>query len=297
MASTVVYAEYLQKLGKYADYKLIPVTAGEANKETVFAFEKADVQVPKALEAYDIHSDDKFILVDHNELAQLHDLVLQDNIMEIVDHHKVNMNFSHLLHINIKPLGSTCTIIYQEFKTAGIEPSDGVAKLMLLAILSDTQGLKSKLTTELDTKFAEEIADKLAFDMDEITIELFKAKSDITGLSAMQIATKDYKIFEFGDKKVFINQAETVEPQKVVDLKAELVSALKEIKTKFKADQTYLVVTDIINLTSQVIYDTEAEKEIAEKAFETVGQDNIADIGARTSRKKDIAPFIEKALI
>ncbi|HOM77918.1 MAG TPA: hypothetical protein PLT50_01790, partial [bacterium] len=58
----------------------------------------------------------------------------------------------------------------------------------------------------------------------------------------------------------------------------------------------YIVITDILNVNSQVLYTNEEEQRILEEAFMTQGNQGVADIGPRMSRKKDIAPQIEKVL-
>ncbi len=179
----------------------------------------------------------------------------------------------------------------------GLKPSKEVAGLILASILSDTQGLKASTTTGYDSHIANELAKQTSNDIEKFTFEIFKAKSDITGLSTEEIATKDYKIFDFGGKKVLINQTETVEPEVILNMKDELIEVMNGLKVKLGASQTYCVVTDILKVNSHIIYTTPEEKAVVEKAFTTEGHEGVADIGPRMSRKKDIAPEIEAVII
>lgn len=296
IASAVQYAEFLEKSGKYKNMDVVPARAGEPNAETKYIFERFGITLPENLDNIEVTDEDNFILVDHNEETQRHEKVNPSKITELVDHHKINVNFSSPLRVDVRPVGSTSTIIYELFESAGLETSKGILGLMLSGILSDTVGLKSSTTTGLDSDVAHKLAEKIGEDLDKLTFEIFKAKSDLTGLSALEIATKDFKVFDFGGTPVFINQVETVEPEKVLEMKGELVTALNEAKSKEGASQGYLVITDILKINSQVIYTNDTEKEIVEQAFTTKGEDNVADIGPKMSRKKDIAPAIEKAL-
>lgn len=296
IASAVQYAEFLEKSGKYKNMDVVPARAGEPNAETKYIFERFGITLPENLDNIEVTDEDNFILVDHNEETQRHEKVNSSKITELVDHHKINVNFSSPLRVDVRPVGSTSTIIYELFESAGIEASKGILGLMLSGILSDTVGLKSSTTTGLDSDVAHKIAEKLGEDLDKLTFEIFRAKSDLTGLSALEIATKDFKVFDFGGTPVFINQVETVEPEKVLEMKEGLVTALNEAKSKEGASQGYLVITDILKINSQVIYTNDTEKEIVEKAFTTKGEDYVADIGPKMSRKKDIAPAIEKVL-
>lgn len=296
IASAVQYAEFLEKSGKNKNVDVVPARAGEPNAETKYIFERFGITLPENLDNIEVTDEDNFILVDHNEETQRHEKVNPSKITELVDHHKININFAAPLRIDVRPVGSTSTIIYELFETANIEPSKGVLGLMLSGILSDTVGLKSSTTTGLDSDVAHKISEKLGEDLDKLTFEIFRAKSDLTGLSALEIATKDFKVFDFNGTPVFINQVETVEPEKVLEMKEALVTALNEAKSKEGASQGYLVVTDILKINSQVIYTNDTEREVVEKAFTTKGEENVADIGPKMSRKKDIAPAIEKAL-
>ncbi len=296
IASPIAYAEFLRKYKRYEGSELIPVRAGEPNPETVFVFDTFEVALPKHIEEFEVNSDDWFILTDHHEDFQRHPSVNSENILEILDHHRVNLSFITPLRVDVKPLGSTSTLVYEHFKTQGLIPSKGVMGITLAAILSDTQGLKSSTTTGYDAEYANEISENLNIELDTFIFELFKAKSDITGLGPEEISTKDYKIFEFNGHKVFINQVETVEPQVIVEQKDSLVQALNSLKAKFETEYAFLAVTDILKVNSQMIYPSDLEEKIVEKAFNTEANENLADIGPKMSRKKDIAPAIEKAL-
>lgn len=293
IASAYTYAEYLRKIKRYGNHEIIPVRVGEPNNETIHIFKEFNIEIPKHLEDYEIEDKDKFILVDHNEESQRHKRVKPEQIVEIVDHHKMNVTFSEPVRIDIKPFGCTNTIIEELFRIANIEPSKETKALMLAAILSDTVGLKSSTTTGYDSEVAHRLAKELNVEIEKLTFDLFKAKSDITGLSAQEIAKKDCKVFELKGNKVFINQVETVEPEKIIEIKEQLLDAIKEIKEQEKVTQAYVVITDILKINSQVIYETEEEKSIIERAFITEGTNNIADIGPKMSRKKDIVPAIE----
>lgn len=295
VAAAVAYAEFLKKSKRYEGAEIIPVIPGNPNKETQYVFKRFSLEVPPKLDQVEIANDDAFILVDHNEESQRHEKVVSNQVIEIIDHHKININFTSPIRLDVKPLGSTSSLVYEHFEMYGIKPSEGVMGIMLASILSDTQGLKSSLTTGYDVTTSETLAQQLNLDLKKFTFELFRAKSDITGLSAKDIATKDYKIFEFGSKKVFINQVETVEPNKIIEMKPEIIQALESLKSELGVNHAYCAVTDILNVNSQIIYPSNHEKQVVETAFTTQGLNNVANIGPKMSRKKDIAPAIETA--
>lgn len=296
VASAITYVELLKKSKKYGDKKVIAVRAGEENIETDYVLKEFDIKLPKHINEYNIDPRDKFILVDHNEKAQRYEKIKNEQIIEIVDHHKLNVNLPNPIDITTKTLGSTSSIIYKMFKEEGIEPSDKIKKLLLAGILSDTVGLKSTTTTDEDKKIAKKLDTKVDIDTQDLTYNIFKTKSAIKGLSPIEIAKKDFKTYNFGSKKVFINQIETVKPKEIIGKKEQLVKALNKARGGEDCDLGFITVTDILNERLQIIYSNGQEEKIIEEAFNTVGSKNIVDVGSRISRKRDIAPEIEAAI-
>lgn len=296
ISGTVQYEELLRKTKRYKNAVIIPVCSGEPNKETKFVFEKFDVRIPQKIEKYKIRPDDMFILVDHNEEEQRHPSTEQGRVVEIIDHHKININFYEPVRIDMKPYGAMSTIIYELFDMYGIKPSKKAACLILSAILSDTQGLKSSTTTDFDRIIASDIAKKYKIDINKLYFELAEQKSDLKGMSAREIVDKDIKVYKFGGKKVFIGQVETVKPDEVLKDSKKLLEGLLEVKQDRKVSLAYLLITDIIKINSKILYNTPEEKDIVERAFNVIGEENCADIGPRTSRKRDIAIVMEATI-
>jgi manganese-dependent inorganic pyrophosphatase len=296
IASAVGYAEFLKKSGRYERAEIVPVRSGEPNRETVFAFDKFGVEIPQPVSEIKVSQEDAVVLVDHNEETQRDPLIQTGQVVEIVDHHKLNINFTTPVRVDTKPVGSTSTIVYEYFKMYGVDPSEKILSLLLLAILSDTVGLKGPTTTGIDATYAHEIAKKTGLDIEKLTFELFKAKSDLKGLTPEEIVNKDYKVFSFGDKEVFIGQVETVEPEAVLKNRENLVEALENVKVTRNVSIAFLFVTDILKLNSYALYSTEEEKSILEKAFTAVGDGGVVEVGPKISRKKDIAPAIESTI-
>lgn len=292
--AAIALTEYFKQVG---DSDGVAVIADPINPETEFVFKKFDQETPPLLIANQIVQEDRIVLVDHNEEEQRLEGINPDQITGIVDHHKANINFGHPITIDIKPWGSTNTIIYFKFKNKDLEINQKLASLMLSAILSDTVGLKSSTVTDKDKEAVIDLS-KLAniTDVEALTLEIFKAKSNISALTPEQIVRNDYKVFEFG-KKTFIGQLETVEQDEVLNTrKDELLKAMEEVKKQEGVELLFLAITDILKVNTKLLILDEAEKAVAEKAFSGSSTDSILDIGAKLSRKKDIAPPIEEAL-
>ena len=268
------------------------------NPETTYLFEKFQLNSPRLIKANDLETDDKVVLVDHNETNQRLPNLDQEKIIKIIDHHKVNLNLNKPIFLNFKPWGSTSTIIYQMMQTHQVKPTKQLAALMLAAILSDTVGFKSATTTDKDKELAIKLAEIAEIgDIDAFTLEIFKAKSDLSQLDDYQVATNDYKIFDFGGKKVFVNQVETVDQAEIIaNRKPALIQALAKVKDEMKVDLAFLAISDILNVNTKIVVAGNEEAQVVETAFGGKVVDQVIDIGPKLSRKKEIAPALEKAL-
>lgn len=290
--------EYLYKQESCFGYENpVAVITDDINPETTFLFNKFGITPPKKITATDIQADDMVVLVDHNETSQRLANVPEENIVEIVDHHKANINFNQPIFMTFKTWGSSSTIVYWMMKSCNVTPDKNIASLLLAAILSDTVGFKSATCTPKDKEVGQELAQIAGItDLESFTLEIFKAKSDVSSLTDEQIVKNDYKVFEFA-KKTMIDQLETVEQATILSQKKDsLLAAMQKVKTELGVELLFVGITDILQVNTKLLILSDAEKAVAEKAFGGTTQDNILDIGAKMSRKKEIAPPIEKAL-
>ena len=282
------------------------VIADPLNPETQFLFEKFGVSAPKLISSADFNENTQVVLVDHNEASQRMaglDGELEAQIVEVVDHHKANVNFNNPIFLTFKPWGSTCSIVYYLMKKFAVTPEKTLASLMLASILSDTVVYNSASCTAQDKKFGAELAEIAEIgDVDTFTLEIFKAKSNISTLTDEQIVKNDYKVFEFGTAqggitKTMIDQLETVEQDLVLtQKKASLLKAMETVKAELGAELLFVAITDILKVNTKLLIMGDNEKAVAEKAFGGTTVDNILDIGPKMSRKKEIAPAIETSL-
>lgn len=296
--SVVAAISFASLQSKLQNREVTPAITEEINEETKFVLNKFNFTVPTILTSAQITPEDQIVLVDHNEADQRLDGLNPDQIVALYDHHKVNLNLGHPIEIQVYPVGSSNTIAWMLFKKQGIAIDQTIAPLMLSAILSDTVGLKSSTTTNTDREAVQDLLSLSGItDIDSLTLEIFKAKSNISALSDEQVVLNDYKIFDFSGKKVLIGQTETVEQDVLLNTrKAGLLAALSKIKAEQQVDLIYLALTDILKVNTKMLVIGEPEKTVIEKSFAVQVIDNIADIGPKMSRKKDINPVIEQTL-
>ena len=182
------------------------VVVDPLNPETQYLFKKFNITPPRQITATEIKTEDKVVLVDHNEASQRLPELNEEQIAEIIDHHKVNLSLSKPIYLTFKTWGSSATIVYHLMKQNRVTPDKKLASLMLAAILSDTIGFKSATTTDIDKEYGQELAQHADIkDLDAFTLEIFKAKSDISSLSDEEIVQNDYKILNLIKKYLLVN--------------------------------------------------------------------------------------------
>ncbi len=277
----------------YANFKgdsYVPAILGELNNETKFVLSKFGIKTPILLES--VSDGDKIILVDHNEGSQTLDGVSDHQIIEILDHHKVNISFSSPIDITTKPYGSTASLITEKFLESKKTITKEIAGLLLSAILSDTVIFKSPTTTNKDKEFADILLEISGVDnLVEYGMELFKKKAEISSKTALEIINGDFKEFDFNGKKVGIGQIELIDANDIVPKKEEILNEMEKINNNgFFA--VVFIVTDIMKEGSYFL--VAGNKDSILKAFEITEENNYKQ--GILSRKKQVVPVLQNTL-
>ncbi|PIQ93422.1 MAG: manganese-dependent inorganic pyrophosphatase [Nitrospirae bacterium CG11_big_fil_rev_8_21_14_0_20_41_14] len=267
----------------------IPVTQGPINEETAFVLNKFGVSVPRELGSA---VGKKVVLVDHNEASQAPDNLDKAEIIEIIDHHKMNFSYHSPIPILVEPVGSTATILAKKYKDV-VAKDKAMAGLLLGALLSDTVVFKSPTTTQEDKDVAAELA-KIAGidDIPKFGIDVKKAKANIADKPIKDVIFADFKNFDFAGKKVGIGQTEVVDLTDVYNRASEVVKFLNNLKAKEGYEMVIFIATDIIKEGSELYF--AGDKAKIEKAFNTKAGDASVYIPGLMSRKKQVVPVVQK---
>ena len=231
------------------------------------------------------------ILVDHNESQQSVDGIEEAEVLEVIDHHKMNFQTSSPISFRNMPVGSTNTIIYGMYIENNVQIPQHIAGIMLSGIISDTLLLKSPTTTEMD-KIAVNNLSKIAnVDYEKYGMDMFKAGSSIKGKSLEEVLFTDFKVFKLGNVDAGVGQIFTTDYS---GLKLD-VEKMREVLNKVSINNDYsivvLFVTDVMTNGSYMIYNDRSE-EILKDSFNL---DNIREeiyLKDIISRKKQIIPAI-----
>lgn len=268
------------------------VRLGNINKETAYVLNYLGLQAPELIEK--VEEGQKVILVDHNEFSQSVEGIEKAKIIGVIDHHRIaNFETSEPLYYTARPYGCTSTILFKEFKNAGIEIEKTEAVLMASAIISDTLLLKSPTTTEHDKKALEELGKIAGLNIEEYGLEMLKAGTDLDDFTAEQLINLDAKKVEKGETKFVIAQVNTIDIASVLKRQEELENAINAVNATNGLNLFVLAITDILNSNSEILVLGE-KANIVEKAFDVKLENNHAFLPGVVSRKKQILPNIDK---
>ncbi len=242
----------------------------------------------------------KLSLVDHSERRQSIDGLDRAEIIEILDHHRLGDIETHTpIAIDVRPVGSTATILFARIRAAQLKMPKHLARLLLGALISDTLLLTSPTTTPTDKEAAKHLADISGVDLNAFGLEVLRQNDELASASAAQLVARDCKEFHHGTETSFlIAQIETVD---LASLSPELVDSLRDelLKRVLSARAVFgiVMVTDVIKTCSRLILATEDPQFQAAFALEAQeAEANCWQVEGMVSRKKQLLPWVFECL-
>lgn len=288
ITSAIVMADFERKLGNNVE----ACRLGKINKETKYVIDYLKIDEPTLIEK--LEEGQNVILVDHNEFNQSAEGLENAKVTKVIDHHRISdFKTAEPLYYRSEPVGCTATILYKLYKEKNIEIEKNIAILMLSAILSDTLLFKSPTCTKEDKEIAQELNKIAGLNIEEYGLNMLKAGTDLSDLSADDLVSLDAKEVTIGNYKTVIAQVNTASIPEMLERKEEIEKAInKEIETK-NLDLFFFAITDIINSNSQVIA-IGKETNLVEKSYNVKLENNTALLQGIVSRKKQIIPVLTK---
>lgn len=269
------------------DNEYIPVCLGPLPAESEMIFAEYGIEdAPQRIEA--VGEGDKVILVDHNELGQAVDGLADAEIVEIIDHHRIAdvSTASPITFINL-PWGSTTSIITALYEHHGIDIEPAIAACLVSAILTDTVILKSPTATEVDREHVEMLCKILDVEPVAFGMKIFKSRGGDDDVAVEEICTRDSKEFNFGGRKVWVAQYETVDLEGLKPRIAEVSAQVQAIQQEGGYDAALMLLTDIIVEGSEFI--AAGDVAFIEDAFGISFEKGSVWMPGVLSRKKQVA--------
>lgn len=239
----------------------------------------------------------QLILVDHNESAQAVEGLDKAEVLEIIDHHRINppVTDSPVYFRNV-PVGCTCTIVYQMYREFGVDIEPAIAGLMMSAILSDTLMFRSPTCSAADKQAAQDLAGIAGVDLEAYADAMFEAGGDVTGESAEDIFNNDYKIFTCGSIRFGVGQGSYMSERNRKASEALVGPYLDTAMNRQKLDYVFYMFTDVPAAASELLMAGHGADAVVARAFGVPIQDGLAMLPGVVSRKKQLIPALTAAI-
>lgn len=232
--------------------------------------------------------DAQYIIVDVSDPEFLKDFLPLEKVVQVYDHHSGFEEFwknSIGNDAHIEFIGAAATLIYREWKKAGLQDKLPLAtiKLLIAAILDNTLNLTSSNTTAEDIETFKELC--AISNVTEEWCALYFSQVQTSILS-------DLKNAILNDVKTVRNNA--ILPNSIAQLciwdAQRVLSKLPEIRTIFAdySDNWMINIVDIKHCVGYLICDDEKRQEGLEKLFDVRFEAGVA---------KTQAPYLRKQII
>ena len=288
--SAIIWAWYLTHI-RGGDAKA--VLLGEPNTEAAFVLKHWGFAQPDIIA--DVTADDRVVIVDTNNPAELPASIGAATIMAIIDHHMLvgGLKTKTPINVIIRPLASTATVMHDIMGADLAKCPREIKGAMLSCIVSDTLEFRSPTTTDHDKAVALALAADLGVSVSDLAEAMFAAKSDVSAFSDAALLRMDSKEYTVAGKELRVSVLETTSPKTVLDRKAALMAAMPGVAQEDGADQVLLFVVDILREEATLLVPNDLVKRMAEASFGCMVTGDTVVLPGIMSRKKQIIPALK----
>jgi len=235
------------------------------------------------------------IMVDHNEKTQAVEGIMEAEVLEIIDHHKLGaIETVNPVYFRNQPLGCTATIISQMYAEKGIAIEKNIAGLLCAAILSDTLLFRSPTCTDVDKNEALKLAEIAGIDAEKFGTEMFGAGSDLKNKTDEEIFYQDFKKFTTRDVDFGIGQINSFNSAELNEIKNRLEPFLERAAAEMGLKMVAFMLTNITKESTDLIYKGPLANDIIKNAYgdchDISDSENSIELNGVVSRKKQLVP-------
>jgi manganese-dependent inorganic pyrophosphatase len=195
-----------------------------------------------------------------------------------------------ILFIN-EPVGSTCTIVADLFRAAGLSPAPRMAGVMMAGLISDTLHLNSPTATPKDADILAWLAGIAGEEPRALSEAIFSSGSVIQASTAEAIVRSDHKVYEEEGVRFSVSQVEELGFASFWGRAKGIASALDDLRRSDALSFAALLVTDVNSQNSLLM--VKGDPELIERiTYPHVEKDEIFDLPGIVSRKKQLIPYL-----
>lgn len=237
----------------------------------------------------------KVILVDHNEKGQAVDGIHFADVIEVIDHHRIDsVETMNPIYFRNQPLGCTATIISMMYRENDIEIEPKIAGLLCSAIISDTLMFRSPTCTPYDESIARKLASIAGIEIEEYATAMFNAGSQLSKKTPDEIFHIDCKQFKADDFSLTVSQVTSVSSRELGKVKKKMLPYMEKLLPNSGMDMLFMMLTDIIKESTELLFVGTNTQSVVEHAFDCSPEESSVVLKGVVSRKKQVlGPLIE----
>lgn len=236
----------------------------------------------------------KVILVDHNEKGQAVDGIRSSEVIEVIDHHRIDsIETMNPIYFRNQPLGCTATIIAMMYSENNQSISPTTAGLLCSAIISDTLMFRSPTCTPADESTARFLAQSAGIDIEKYATAMFNAGSKLGKKTADEIFHIDCKQFKAEGTALTVSQVTSVSSNELEKVKKKMLPYMESLLSDSSVDMLFMMLTNIIEESTELLFMGANTKSVVQTAFDAEPSESSVVLKGVVSRKKQvIAPLI-----
>lgn len=237
----------------------------------------------------------KVILVDHNEKGQAVDGIRSAQVVEVIDHHRIDsVETMNPIYFRNQPLGCTATIISMMYRENNISIEPKIAGLLCSAIISDTLMFRSPTCTPADESIARYLAGVAGIKIEEYATAMFNAGSQLSKKTPDEIFHIDCKQFKADNYSLIVSQVTSVSSRELGKVKKKMLPYMETLLPNSGVDMLFMMLTNIINESTELLFVGANTDSVVRTAFSVTPDDSSAVLEGVVSRKKQVlGPLIE----
>ena len=159
-----------------------------------------------------------------------------------------------------------------------------------------TCALPISTCTAVDKAAAEDLSRICGVEIEEFSIDMFGAGSDMSSKSPEEIFNQDKKKFQVNEHEFIVGQINSMNSIELDEIKEKLIPYLDEQFEALGVEMCFVMLTNIVKEKTELLCFGEHAKEVARNAFQL--PEDVQDIKLKglVSRKKQLIPSIVTVL-
>jgi len=126
-------------------------------------------------------------------------------------------------------------------------------------------------------------------DIEEFSVAMFRAGSNLLEKSAEELFYQDFKQFKSGELELGVGQVNSLDSNELLQVKERMLEYMNKVYKDKKLDMVLFMLTDISKERTELLF-TGSDTELISKVFEGELDKNSIMLQGVVSRKKQVIP-------